>query len=193
MAYSIQKSRRPLGLVIGACLTAMLAAGCAHHRRDEIACPPRPSPPPPLGTITDSIWQAQEHNAEASDFVIRQHEFVGNTARMNAAGEEHIKQIAVRAAACAQFPITIEPSMTTTNEDNQYGYPIHKNPKLDRKRRELVVHALTAMGVEDANRRVVIAPATVPGYEYFEAERAYNIGFSNFGAFGGGRGGGFGF
>lgn len=180
-----------------ACFTVILVSGCARHK-DEVACPPRPSPPPPLGTLSDPVWQAQERNAEASDFVIHQHEFQGNTARLNPAGEAHVKQLAVRAARMPEFPIQIEPSMTTRREGDEYGYPIHKNPELDKKRRELVVHALTAMGLTDAERRVVTAPATAPGYEHFEAERAYYRGFNNnFGAFGnnfnnGGFGTGFG-
>lgn len=178
------------------CLMSMLfAGGCARHC-DDVGCPPRPPQFPPVGHLTDPVWKAQERNAEASDFVIHQHEFIGNTGRMNQAGEEHLKQIAVRANQVPEFPIHIEPSMTTVREGDEYGYPIHKNPKLDAKRRELVVLALTSMGVADADRRVFTAPATAPGFEYFEAERAYNSGFSGgFGAFGGGNngfGGGFG-
>ncbi|MEE2707723.1 MAG: hypothetical protein VX988_11780, partial [Planctomycetota bacterium] len=52
------------------------------------------------------------------------------------------------------------------------------NPRLDFKRREVVVRALAQMGIPDADQRVVIAPAFAQPYTSREAERAYRGGVS---------------
>lgn len=176
-------------------LAALLVSGCQHKNYqaqipyDSVA---------PLGTISDDIWQKQEENGEASDFVIVESEFVGSTAKLNAAGEDHIKQIAVRLAS-TPFPVVIEPSSMSVAEKSEYKYPIHGNDDLDMHRRNVIVKMLQAMNVQDADERVVVAPAFTPGFEGFEAYRAYNNGFRNngngggyggFGGFGSGFGGG---
>lgn len=167
-------------------LAAMLISGCQHKQHhaeipyDSVA---------PLGTISDDIWQKQEENGEASDFVIVESEFVGTTAKLNAAGEDHIKQIAVRMAS-TPFPVVVEPSSMSIKESSEYKYPIHGNDDLDMHRRNVIVKMLQSMNVQDADERVVVAPAFTPGFEGFEAYRAYSNGFMNSG--GGGGGGGFG-
>lgn len=170
-------------------LAAMLISGCQHKQHhaeipyDSVA---------PLGTISDDIWQKQEENGEASDFVIVESEFVGTTAKLNAAGEDHIKQIAVRMAS-TPFPVVVEPSSMTIKESSEYKYPIHGNDDLDMHRRNVIVKMLQSMNVQDADERVVVAPAFTPGFEGFEAYRAYSNGFMNSGGGGGGGfGGGFG-
>jgi hypothetical protein len=84
-------------------------------------------------------------------------------------------------------------------ESDRYRFPVHPNPELDRRRQDVIVRALSKMGVDDAASRVTISPALTPGFEHFEAERAYQNGFSfqgdrGFGGLGGagGFGGGFG-
>jgi uncharacterized membrane protein YgcG len=169
-------------------LAAMLISGCQHKQHhaeipyDSVA---------PLGTISDDIWQKQEENGEASDFVIVESEFVGATAKLNAAGEDHIKQIAVRMGS-TPFPVVVEPSSMSVRESSEYKYPIHGNDDLDMHRRNVIVKMLQAMNVQDADERVVVAPAFTPGFEGFEAYRAYSTGFSNRGGGGGFGGGGFG-
>ncbi|HBL46500.1 hypothetical protein [Gimesia sp.] len=170
-------------------LAAMLISGCQHKQHhaeipyDSVA---------PLGTISDDIWQKQEENGEASDFVIVESEFVGTTAKLNAAGEDHIKQIAVRMAS-TPFPVVVEPSSMSIKESSEYKYPIHGNDDLDMHRRNVIVKMLQSMNVQDADERVVVAPAFTPGFEGFEAYRAYSNGFMNRGNNGGGGfGGGFG-
>jgi len=145
------------------------------------------NPPDPVGTISDPIWQQQEANAEASDFVVREHEFVGNTARMNPAGEDHVKQIAVRVGD-TPYSVIVEISSMTPREDDIYGYPIHNDAELDMKRRDVVVHALEEMGVKDADQRVVISHQLTPGYQFFEAQQAYGRAFSGRSGRGGGGG-----
>jgi len=153
--------------------------------------------PHPIGTISDSIWKKQEHNAEASDFVIHEHEFTANTARLNAAGEQHAKQIAMRFSQRPDlpYPILIEPSSMSPRPGDKYGFAVHNDPGLDLNRRQVIVAALQAMGLNDAEQKVVVSPALTPGFQEFEANRAYGQGFGGMqgggGAGGGGGGGGF--
>lgn len=145
----------------------------------------------PQGTLTDPIWIAQEENAEPSKFVMYQHEFVYNHARLNWAGEDHLKQIAARLHAGQNFPVLIERSTTSKREDTEYKYPVYLNPELDMCRRAVVVQALTALGVPDAEQRTVVSPALTRGFQDGESERAYQRSFL-FGGGNGNFGGGFG-
>ncbi|MEX0701509.1 MAG: hypothetical protein WD069_05375 [Planctomycetales bacterium] len=165
---------------------AVGTTGCCCHRDQQCSSV---SPPAPLGALIDPIFQEMEANAEASDFAIPEHEFKGNTAILNTAGEEHVKQIAVRAAD-VPFPIIIQPSSMSfeSEEPDAFEYPVHNNRELDVERHKVVVAALQSMGVADAERRVVVAPLLAPGFESFEAERAYNQGFANPGYYGAGFG-----
>lgn len=148
--------------------------------------------PMPMGTLSDPIWKTQESNAEASDFVIYENEFIDDTVRLTVEGENHLKQIAARAKN-QDFPICVEPSSMATDPDSYYQYPIHGDDTLDLQRREMVVSALQEFGVNEAENRVLVAPATTPGFEQFEAERAYEVGFGRHsGSSGFGGGGGFG-
>lgn len=191
MSFSFKKTA-----VCAVALLGVTLSGCSglSRRCEDCHCP---EPPPPLGHIIDPIFQAQEANAEAADFAIPEHEFVDNVALLNPRGEEHIKNIAVRAAN-TPFPILIEPSsMSFRNPDEEpgtYEFPVHNNRELDAERRKVVVDALTVMGVADAEQRVVVAPLIEPGYEFFESQNAYFNGFQGgFGSFGRGFGvGGFG-
>ncbi len=160
-----------------------LAVGCAPHRNFHTE--------PPLGAISDDVWRTQEHNAEASDFVLYQHEFKLNEVRLNNAGEDHVKQIADRIANGDNFPVVIQRSDTTVRPDTEYKLPVHPNPELDMQRRNLIATALTRLGVPDADERVVVAPAFAEGFQSQEAIRAYGRGFSQQGG-GGFGGGGFG-
>jgi hypothetical protein len=202
MTTPLSRFRQTVALGLGSILLLM-TAGCCHdaaccRTKCKECCPDRPAPPAPLGTLIDPVFQKQERNAEASDFVLHQHEFEGDTARLNDLGATHLKQIAVRAAK-TPFPILVEPSSITVKEGTEFGYPIHPDPELDRNRRKVIVHALLTMGVPDAEQRVVISPALTPGFEQFQAEQAYLRGLNGsgsgygFGGFGNGFGGGGGF
>jgi len=184
MALSI---RHMTTLSIAAC-TAMMVVGCSQCERCGSMGDIRPAP---LGTISDSVWQQQESNAEASDFVIHEHEWDGNNVVLNSAGKDHVKQIAVRAAE-TPFPIIIERASMSVDRYSKYKYPVHGDEALDGQRRQLVVNALLTMGVQDADDRVVVSPALTPGFTQFEAERAYSrgIGGGNRRGGGGGFGGG---
>ena len=146
--------------------------------------------PMPLGTLSDPIWRTQEANGEASDFVVHQHEWIGNSAVLNEAGKDHVKQIAARAIE-QKFPILIEPSNRSVRPDTKYNYPVHNDSELDASRRALIVEALQILGVDDADVRVVVAPELTPGSYSFKGVRNFSRGFSaQSGQIGGGGGGG---
>jgi hypothetical protein len=150
----------------------------------------------PLGSTVRAWYQVSETNAEAADFIIHVHDFVGDTARLTPDGRDHIWEIAARMRS-VPFPIIVERS-----ENNS-------NPELDSLRRQLVVSVLTSFGNADADQRTVVSMPYGPGYNAIQAEPMYyqhiggggggnNFGsFGNnlgqFGGFGGGGGGGIGF
>ena len=150
---------------------------------------------PALGQVSDVVWQDQEVNAEGAKFVVYHHEFQRGSAELNTAGEDHVKQIAARLQEGTPFPVVVERSMHSAGQ-GQYQYPVNPNPALDNERRTVVVSALRLMGVEDAEQRVVVAPAFSEAATSQEAESAYlrglqpgynNSGFGGgFGGFGGG-------
>ena len=122
--------------------------------------------------------------------------------KLNAYGEDHVKQIAANLNRGDLYPIVVERSQISPDPDSTYQYPIHFNEDLDNQRRRVIVASLNAMGVEDADERVLVAPSFAEGITGSEGRRAYlrgingrrNNGFGFGGAFGGfGWGGGFGF
>jgi hypothetical protein len=149
----------------------------------------------PLGSTVRAWYQTMETNGEAVDFIVYQHEFIGQTARLTPAGRDHVWEIAARMKS-TPFPVVIE--RTDNNSD----------PELDALRRQLIVSVLAGFGNPDADQRTVVSPAYGPGYNAVEAESMYyqhlnGGGFNNYGtfgnnagtygAFGGGAGGGLGF
>lgn len=152
----------------------------------------------PLGNTVRAWYQVMETNAEASDFIVHLHDFVGETARLTPDGRDHIWEIAARMRS-APFPVIVQRS-----ENNS-------NPELDALRRQLVVSVLSSFGNADADQRTVVSMPYGPGYNAIQAEPLYyqyigsggGNGFGNngsfgnnlggFGGFGGGGGGGIGF
>ena len=147
----------------------------------------------PLGSTVRSHYQVMQTNAEAADFIIHQHEFMGETAQLTPDGKDHILEIAARMRS-APFPVLVE--RTWNNAD----------PELDAHRRNLVAQILTDLGNPDAQHRTVVATSYGPGYNDLQAEPMYyqhvmgGGGFGNgygtygnnfglFGGFGGGAGG----
>jgi hypothetical protein len=188
--------------------------------------PGGPNAPIAPGALSHDIFRMQEHNAEAADFIIYEHEFrvepcarvtdpnfndnysrkaainpcddtlVGGDVRLNYAGEDHVKQIAARLQSGAPFPVLIERSRHSRRLGDTYKLPVHLNPQLDMRRREVIVHALTAFGIQNAEDVVVVSPSFVEGFTSGEAERSYLRGINPYGGIGssGGRGrAGFGF
>ncbi len=165
-------------------LLALLTVGCC---KDKCAYM-QPSDPTPLGCYSDQAWKLQEANAEASDFVIHEHEFHGNTSRLNSLGESHVRQVAARMGENG-YPVIIESSSMSSRDDTVHGFPVHNDPALDQRRREVLVHTLIELGAKDVENKVVIGPALTPGYGQLEAESAYSRSLSGFVGGNGGRGG----
>ncbi|MBL8852270.1 MAG: hypothetical protein JNG89_21535 [Planctomycetaceae bacterium] len=151
----------------------------------------------PLGSTVQSHYQVMETNGEAMDFIIYQHEFMGETAQLTPDGKDHILEVAARMRS-APFPVVIE--RTWNNAD----------PELDGHRRNLVAQVLTDLGNPDAQQRTVVATSYGPGYNSIQAEpmyyqhtlsgSGYGSGYGTYGntmgtygGFGGGTGGGVGF
>jgi hypothetical protein len=179
--------------LFAALLSVLLLTGCQQHWKSFYQHPTVPA----LGSNTDPIWQNQETNAEMSDFVVYQHEFQVDTEWLNTDGEDHVKQIATRLQSGQDAQVLVERSRTTPLAGTEHGYPIHVNPKLDLRRRDIIARSLTALGISDADERVVVAPSPAQGLRANEAESAYRNGvgsgrFGSNGGFGGFFFGGFG-
>lgn len=173
-------------------LLALLTVGCC---KDKCAYM-HPTDPTPLGCYSDQAWKLQEGNAEASDFVIHEHEFHGNTSKLNSLGESHVRQVAARMGENGN-PVIIESSSMSSREGDVHGFPVHNDPALDQRRREVLVHTLIELGAKDVENKVVIGPALTPGYEQIEGEAAYYQSIKGFvggnrGRSGGAAGAGFG-
>lgn len=192
--------RPTIHLVVVACLAVATTGGCRgkHQFYQE------PPPPPVLGTYVDNPMEIQEVNAEASKFVIYDHEFqlataedgkMKGTYHLNEDGEDHVRKIAANLREGVPFPVIVERSRSSVKPNTAFKYPVHHNAKLDNQRREVIVKSLQAMGIDNADEVVVVAPALTPGLDGFEAERAYRSATARFGigqGFGG-LFGGFGF
>jgi hypothetical protein len=156
-----------------------------------------------LGVAVDQYNEPQEHNAEAAKHIVYQHEFELNRHedgqnvggyRLNEAGEDHVKKIAYNLRRGSPYQVVVERSQTSVKPGTRFEYPVHQDPELDAKRRQVVVRALTNMGIPNADEIVVVAPSFAQPYTAAEAEAAYErgLGMRGFGGGFGGFGGGFG-
>ncbi len=177
--------RGVLALMVGAAVLA--AGGCPGWK--EIL-PQRPAASP-LGTLSDPVWQNQELNAEKSDFVVHEHEFIENSEFLNYAGEDHLKQIAARLSSGHDAQVIVERTRNFARPETEYKYRVHLNPEMDMRRRDVVVRCLLAMKIADADERVVIAPDLAPSYR--AGERAATDYSDSLGDWGGSWNGGAGF
>jgi hypothetical protein len=168
-------------------LLAVLGCCCLTGCQWCHPCRPAYDRPFPLGQVSDSHWDAQQTNAEASDFVFYDHEFTGDSAGLTPLGEKHLQQVALRLCQ-VPFPVVVEQSIN------------NKNPKLDGERRMAVIQKLAHLGLSNIDQRVVVAPAIAPGISAQEGESAYyqtmlsdgGFGGGGYGGYGGGTGGSFG-
>ncbi len=205
MTHDAQYSRRLLLTGSAALLLGSIAAGCGN----ALCCPrgmrsgqPRGlaayrKPPLPLGSEYDKFWQVQGENVDASNFVVYQHEFKLNGIRLNSDGEDHIKRIAQRLIDGANYPVIVERSTTSPDPKSKYQFPIHRNPDLDNRRREVVIKALSALAVPDPENRVIVALPFAQGLTPGVADQigsgqggggggSFRGGFGGFGGTGGG-------
>ena len=136
-------------------LSALLVMGCTRDRDRGRAAS---APLAPGVATTHDLVATEPVTLQPHDFLLREHEFVDHTARLNVAGEDRLELLA-SGIADAEFPIIIEPSSnappgTTGTESGE--------PALDVQRREAVVQRLLSMGIADAHERVTIGdPAGV--------------------------------
>ena len=172
-----------------------LFAGCQNEMRVAEAPHARP-----VGSVSDEIFRQQEDNAEAAKFVIYQHEFELNKPewelrvdepytgpergfRLGPRGQDHVRQIARMLKSGITYPVIVERNNTTGRPQTQHKFAVHYGDQLDAARRDIVVRALQAMDVHNADSLVVVAPAFSPGINSDEAAQAWQS------AFGAGRGG----
>jgi uncharacterized membrane protein YgcG len=187
-----QSLRRASSLALLCAVLLFSATGCGGYFRRARALYRQPPRPAPNGAISDPIFSNMESNAEANDFIVYEHEFKYQMAKMNEYGQDHMKQIASRILDGQDMPVMVERGRTSIREDTEYKYPVHFNAELDMQRREVVVRSLVALGIQDAEERVIVSPDLRPGFKATEATQAYGQGLSNFGGGGGFGGGGFG-
>lgn len=114
----------------------------------------------PLGSTVRAHYHTMQTNAEAADFVIHRHEFIGASAELNSAGKDHLVEIAMRMRS-APFPVLIE--RTENNSD----------PELDQHRRNLIAQILADFGNSDADQRTIVSPAYSRGLNSQEAQQDY--------------------
>jgi hypothetical protein len=127
----------------------------------------------PLGSTVRAHYHTMEANGEASDFIIHDHEFAGNTAELTPSGRDHIAEVGARMRS-TPFPVLIERS-----ENNS-------DPELDAHRRQIVAQVLYSMGNPDADQRTIVAQAYGKGLNSQEAEFDYYNFLYTRGGFGGG-------
>ncbi|MEX0715602.1 MAG: hypothetical protein WD066_03405 [Planctomycetaceae bacterium] len=132
----------------------------------------------PLGSVNRAHYHTMQANAEASDFIFHDHEFVGYTAELTPYGKDHVLEVAARMRS-TPFPVIIERVENNTD------------PELDAHRRRIIATILADMGNPDADQRTIVAPAYGKGMNSREAELDYHRfittrggGFGNFGNFG---------
>ena len=142
----------------------------------------------PLGAVERAHFHQMQTNAEATDFVLYQMDFVGQSAELTPDGKDKINEIGARMRS-TPFPVLVE--RTFNNAD----------PELDAHRRELVALILHEKGNFDANNRVFVSPAYGLGKSSLEAAPEFyqhiyqfsgqnGVGGGGFGGGGGGFGGG---
>jgi hypothetical protein len=100
---------------------------------------------------------------------------------------DHVKQIAARLPA-VPFPVLIERGSMSVNPASRHQFPVNGHEELDMERREFISRMLGELGVQHPDERVVVSPALTPGFQDYEAEQAYQNGFSNQNGYGGGYG-----
>ncbi len=160
-----------------------MGGGCCGHHWRSYAIPDTY----PLGSVIRAHTHTMQTNAEAADFILHRHDFVGQTAELTPAGKDRIAEIAARARS-APFPVLVE--RTEHNSD----------PELDEHRRRIIAQVLHDFGIPEADQRTFVAPTYGKAHNSLEGEFDYyqfifsrgNNGFNGNGGNSGFGGGGFG-
>ena len=104
------RQRRIVWPLLAAATVTACESGCAGPGPNVANVFYRPAPHiAPLGSISDPTWVNQVTRAQASKFVLYDHEFKLRAVQMNMAGEDHLKQIAARLLSDAPFQVIVEP------------------------------------------------------------------------------------
>jgi hypothetical protein len=145
---------------------------------DNCADIPKGAIPAPPGTFATEWYARQAGKAEADDFVFYYNEWLDDQAVLGPYGGEHLDRVIPR-LPYVPFQIVIQPEPD--------------KPALNARRHKAMIEALTAAGVPDAARRVVLARTPAEPLLGDEADLLYPrliIGALNpFAFFGGGLGG----
>ncbi len=188
---------RAISIFVSLCVVIGLAFGCRSQAPGGA-----PITPTPLGSIVDQANRMQEENAEPAKFIVYAHEFELNKPfelpiemasgeshegvpkhflrgfRLNQAGQDHVRRLAFELQRGTFDKIVVERSQTSKKWNSLYRYPVNWNAELDEQRRQIIVSALTALGVTEADLKVVVAPAYPFGLDSDEAAQAYQQLFS---------------
>lgn len=185
------------GMALGS-VWLIISTGC--HTQPPGGMPIQPRV---LGESVDEANRVQEENAEQAKLTIYTHEFEINLqqdaqpslekdpkkdgfqyqpslrvrgVRLTPDGQDHVRQLAKYLRDCpgdTDIFVTLERSQSSKSWDTKHHYPVHFNDELDKLRRKMVVDTLVALGVDDADQRVVVAPAYATGMFAEEAAAAY--------------------
>lgn len=150
---------------------------------------PRGAIPPPAGTRVNAILQGQASLAEAEDFVIHTHEWYLGGRAPGPYGRRHLATIGHRLPGTL-FTVVVEP---VEPEERPEASPATVDA-LNEARRRHVVESLLGCGVEDADRRVILAypraeglygdAAVSTGLRYLQGQTGSATGAGGFGSSG---------
>lgn len=184
--------RRWLALLSAAAFSTSL--GC--QTPECVRCPDFAATaiPPPPGTYVCRWIRAQNDRAGEIDFVVHQHEWYQDGAKLGPQGRRHVEALAYR-LPLTPYLVVIEPHEVQVRANEDIDAAIARSRELDQIRRRYVVESLAAAEVADANERVIIEYPRDEGLLGEETPRVYRQLLRSgtrggSGGFGGGIGGG---
>ena len=126
----------------------------------------------PLGAVERAHFHTMQTNGEAGDFILYQHDFIGETPELTVDGRDHLNEIAARLQS-TPFPVIVERNFNNAN------------PQLDAERRQMVALVLHDLGNPDADQRVFVGPSYGRGQSSIESQVDYMRYLYSRGGFGG--------
>jgi len=143
----------------------------------------------PPGTYVNGWNDAMICSARRYDFVINRHEWFSGGQQLGPEGRQHVAKIG-EVLPTRPERVIIEAEPTEIQSRETYEEALARTAQLNEQRRLLIVNNLTAQGVKDAERRVMIAPLDRVGVRGAESPNVYNGLFIRRGGRGGGQRGG---
>ncbi|MDX1968263.1 MAG: hypothetical protein SFV23_13890, partial [Planctomycetaceae bacterium] len=151
-------------------------AECPDPAECKRACDfPKEAIPDVPGTYVGQWNAAMIAGAAAQEFWISEHEWYDNGTQLGPEGRQHVRRLA-EALADPQIQVIVEAADVAINYDEEYAAALVANAELNEQRRLKVVGELSAVGVADADQRVVVQPIERVGVHGVEAPRIYNLG-----------------